>query len=277
MIKILNEDGLELNYETFVFPGGEVSVKINSNHHRFFYNCHSITIDAKLKNSEEAFRLAMLVNAIRNKGEFKLNLRLMYLPYGRQDRVCGEGEAFSLCVFCDFINNLGFDSVTIADPHSEVSPALLIDCRIITQGHIFHQWKELGETILNRFTLVSPDAGSNKKVSKLASYFGHTNFIRADKIRNLETGEITETVVYADDLGGKNVMIVDDICDGGRTFIELAKSLKAKGANQIHLYVTHGIFSKGVQVLIDSGISMIWTTDSYYEGVELGDRKIFKL
>ena len=44
-------------------------------------------------------------------------------------------------------------------------------------------------------------------------------------------------------------MIVDDICDGGQTFIELAKALEKQGAHQIFLYVTHGIFSKGLDTL----------------------------
>ena len=44
-------------------------------------------------------------------------------------------------------------------------------------------------------------------------------------------------------------MIVDDTCDGGRTFIELAKVLRARNAGKIELYVTHGIFSKGLKEL----------------------------
>ena len=69
--------------------------------------------------------------------------------------------------------------------------------------------------------------------------------IRADKKRDPSNGEITGTVVYSEHLGSQDVLIVDDICDGGRTFIELAKELRHLTTGRIYLYVTHGIFSKG--------------------------------
>ncbi len=86
-------------------------------------------------------------------------------------------------------------------------------------------------------------------MATICKELGFSSFIRADKSRNMATGQITETVVYADDLTGKACVIVDDLCDGGRTFIELAKVLRAKGAAKIALVVTHGIFSKGKEPL----------------------------
>lgn len=262
MIKIFNQIGTELDYKEFLFPGGEVYVKANSNHHRFFEEATSIRLKAKLTNSNEVIKLAMLKDAL---GEIPVRLDMHYVPYGRQDRRCNPGESFSLKVFCNFINSLDFKEVYIADPHSEVTPALINNVRVITQANIFHQWDELGKRVLEGLTFVSPDAGANKKVGILASYFQHENFIRADKLRDLTTGEIKETVIYCDDLNGRDVMIVDDICDGGRTFIEIAKALKAKNCGKVVLYVTHGIFSKGHSILKENGIDEIWTTDSYCE------------
>jgi len=56
-------------------------------------------------------------------------------------------------------------------------------------------------------------------------------------------------------------MIVDDICDGGATFILLAKELYAAGAKEVNLFVTHGIFSKGLIPLYEAGIKRIFTQD----------------
>ena len=60
-------------------------------------------------------------------------------------------------------------------------------------------------------------------------------------------------------------MIADDICVGGATFIALAKELKKKNAGKVVLFITHGVFSKGVDELFNSGIDEIWTTNSYNE------------
>jgi ribose-phosphate pyrophosphokinase len=111
------------------------------------------------------------------------------------------------------------------------------------------------------FYLVAPDAGALKKTHKLAQTLttrdphGCIGVVESSKLRNTQTGEITGTVVHASGLirsvtvGDQDVPIVyvmaDDICDGGRTFIELAKELRGMGADVVHLYVTHGFFTKG--------------------------------
>lgn len=114
----------------------------------------------------------------------------------------------------------------------------------------------------NKFYLISPDAGSNKKIfdlAKLIDYDGE--IIRCDKLRDIVTGNIIETIVYKDDLNGKDCLIVDDICDGGRTFIQLATALKQKNCGKIYLIVTHGIFSSGFDDLSDN-IDGIFCTNS---------------
>ena len=68
------------------------------------------------------------------------------------------------------------------------------------------------------------------------------------RYRDTATGNIIRTDISVQDFKGANLMIVDDICDGGRTFIELAKVLRERNAGKIELFITHGIFSKGVDV-----------------------------
>lgn len=65
------------------------------------------------------------------------------------------------------------------------------------------------------------------------------------------TGKILGTHVHATDLSGLTAVITDDICDGGATFIGIAKELRRLNCHKVVLYVTHGIFSKGIEVLMD--------------------------
>jgi ribose-phosphate pyrophosphokinase len=70
----------------------------------------------------------------------------------------------------------------------------------------------------------------------------------------------------------KDVFIIDDICDGGRTFIEIAKavnevrklssSVKPEHYGKNYLIVTHGIFSAGFGQLAEY-FEGIYTTNSY--------------
>ena len=91
---------------------------------------------------------------------------------------------------------------------------------------------------------MAPDAGARKRVQALAKKLGVADVRYAEKVRDPQTGRITETRV-PDDIPAQPVLVVDDICDGGRTFLELAAALRDKTDQPLYLYVTHGLFSKG--------------------------------
>lgn len=250
MTHILNGNFI-IPYKSFTFSGGEIQVKLEPAN--FQYDVDKVTtFHANIHSVAELFELALLTDAvdrwfmeIYNKKPVR-HLILPYMPYARQDRVCAPGEALSLNVAASFINSLSFDQVTVSDPHSDVTPALLNNVKVIDLVEIFDTRFPAND--LQNSVFVSPDAGANKKVLKLAQDW-MLPMIRADKIRNVATGEIFGTEVYTEHLGDKNVLVVDDICDGGRTFIELAKVLNYKTDGKLSLYVTHGIFSKGIEVL----------------------------
>lgn len=274
MLKLHVDGTQEQDIDFFTFNGGEESVRITSD--KSF--ARTITIDAKLKSSSDFMRLAMLKNAvdIKYKSRF-VTLKMHYIPYARQDRVCNDGEALSIKVFCSLINSLSFDEVEVVDPHSDVAPALINNVKVVKQTDVIKKSNALVGLIKDTNTvIVSPDAGANKKTIDVCQKLGGSTLVRADKARDLSTGAITETIVYTEDLAGKNAVIIDDICDGGYTFIKLAEVLKSKGANIVVLYVTHGIFSKGLDVF-DGLIDYIYTTNSYCSLDSSKKLKVFEL
>ena len=254
------QSGIKHDIKSFTFSGGEESVNVPM----VSPNVHCM-IFALIRNSADVLKLLMVHDALKrqlNAGLISLNMP--YIPYARQDRVCNQGEAFSLQVFSRLINGCNFDKVYVSDPHSDVAPALLNNVSIMPSSSIImdssYKWAKYLDALV-----VSPDAGANKKVADTCKALGIESFIRADKSRNLLTGEILNTEVYCDDLDGRNCIIFDDICDGGRTFIELGKALKLKGAGDVGLFVTHGIFSKGKKVF-DGSIDDVY---SLYDWTEI--------
>lgn len=282
MIKIIRNDH-EIGYKAFNFPAGEVGFKLDLQKHHvaltaktnFFEPAPYQIITAWLKSSNDIMELAMAVDSLRRIDKTPIKLFAPYLPYGRQDRVCDSGESFSLKVFADYINFLGFDEIITVDPHSNVTLALFNNLKVITQFDIIAKhYSVFRDRVLNGGIFVSPDTGSAKKTGEIAAFFGHNEYIRADKIRDLSNGKIKETVVYCEDFKEKNIFCVDDCCDGGATFIELAKVCKGKNCGKFVLYVSHGIFSKGIDNLLNNGIDEIYTTDSFYTG---GDPRLHVL
>lgn len=239
------------------FPGGEIRVRLAGRP-----NADIVRIEAYLFNSDDIMTLVMLTDALRRMGCRHIRLTMPYTPYARQDRVCNEGEALSIAAFANIINSLEFSSVVIYDPHSEVTPALINNCLVESQSLLMSKHDEMCHWLATRSEptyLVSPDAGASKKVYDIFNKFGRGNFagiVFAEKRRDLATGKIIKTnvTVPCDEEGnclidGANLLIADDICDGGRTFIELAKVLVPYAPKSMSLYVTHGIFSQGLSVL----------------------------
>lgn len=237
--------------ETFNFSGGECQVKLPKICD-FEKEAH---IKAVLRNSDDILCLLLAVDAVRRLNPLvQLYLTIPYVPYARQDRVCADGEALSICVMANLINSLKANKVTILDPHSDVTSALIHNVVIKTIGEVIHNSILETHIFADKLILVSPDAGAEKKVRTLAKTLSKKSsdieVITATKVRDPKSGDIIETHIY----GIKpdcSYLIVDDICDGGRTFIELAKVMKQQGAATISLYVTHGIFSRGLTTLFN--------------------------
>jgi ribose-phosphate pyrophosphokinase len=159
---------------------------------------------------------------------------------------------------------LNFESVTLWDVHSDVALALLNNVTNVEPEYFLGSILSGGKK--DKYVLVSPDAGAMKKVAKIAKIF-NCPMITASKIRNPQNGEITGTEIHIpNEFIGRKFLIVDDLIDGGRTFIELAKAIRTANngeATSIDLYVTHGIFSKGIDVLHDAGICNIYTANPF--------------
>ena len=207
----------------------------------------------------EIFTLQCLVDKF-SVTQLPMFLSLPYVPHARMDRVKNWEDVFTLKTFCNMINNMGFDGIIIADPHSDVAPALLNNVAALTVNDLIEKdGTELHDALdIPDAVYFYPDAGAAKR------YALHGPSTYGIKKRNWETGLIESfSIAEPEMVKGKNVIIVDDICSFGGTFSRAAAALKAAGAEEITLYVTHcepNIF-KGT-VFTDGNVSKLVTTNS---------------
>jgi ribose-phosphate pyrophosphokinase len=248
-------EGKEIKFESFIFSGGEPHIKIAPD----FDRDETVTITHRLNSFNDLGLLCLAVDALRRMRVRDIDLFIPYFPAARQDRVMISGEPLSVKVYADIINALRLNKVTVFDPHSEVTPALLDSCEVIL-NHLFI--KKVISTIGNEVKLISPDGGALKKIYKTAAYLGGIEVVECSKSRDVNTGHLSGFQVYHDDLKRSTCLIVNDICDGGATFTGLADALRQKNAGDLYLAVSHGIFSKGFD-LLTSSFKTIFTTDSF--------------
>ena len=238
-------NGVVLDYDILQFSGGELHVKLKGFDKFEVDDSSIILIKTEKTPSYMIMELALLVDAIRNvfDARYKIILGLLYMPYGRQDRICNEGEAFSLRVFADMLNALEFDDILTLDPHSDVTAAVL------NKASIVDMTTALEDSVLlhNKYShIVSPDAGAYKKTQKVAELFG-VPVIPCLKTRDTKTGKLSDPIVVTNGVVDvKRMLIVDDICDKGGTFMMLSTKLKELYPDVlIDLYISHAILPDG--------------------------------
>jgi len=235
---------------SFKFSGGELQVKLPE------IETEGVVLCWKPVSSECIMELMLTVNALKHEGFSEIDVDVLYLPYARQDRVCARGEAFSLEVMIKILDSLDVSMIRLWDIHnSDLTLDLFQESNVreTEQSDIFVRYKLLDNFDLDNLILCAPDAGARGKVDQITQKLNLSLPVHCEKKRDPTDGAILGLTLdpYGRDVDSWDILVVDDICDGGRTFIEVAKVLKNGGAAKLFLYVTHGIFSKGLDELYE--------------------------
>lgn len=229
------------------FPGGERHVRLPDSVQVSQDACWTIT--AHVYSADGVLDLLLMTDALKRtvRPGSQITLVLPYVPYARQDRVALPGEPLSAAVFCQLINSADFASVVVSDPHSDVVSALLKNVRVISAATYVEQLLDGALRGVPEMAVVAPDAGARKRVETVGKAIGAT-LVYATKTRNPVDGRLSGAAIESP-VPDLPLLVVDDICDGGGTFIALAQALRAVTNQPLYLYVTHGLFTKGLQQL----------------------------
>ena len=268
MIK-LNGEILEFTQ----FPNGETNV--NGDQLRGLAYWGENVVELKYESDGDLVKLMFVKKYLDNIAPRTSSLTIAYMPYSRQDRVEGN-SVFTLKYVAEFINQLGFTSVSIAEPHSDVTMAL-VDRSSATYLTV-NMTNDILEYIdfnVDTDYLFYPDAGAAKRYSKLIC---GCKVLVGFKDRDFATGRIKSLEVVGDiPEPGFKVIIVDDLCSRGGTFVLAVEELKKRGASEVYLVVAHceNSIADG-DILKDNGlITKVFTTDSILS-VEHDKIEIFK-
>lgn len=216
------------------------------------------------ESEAEFIHIAQLKTLLDKNHNYGTILELPYLPYARQDKEVSNESTFAKKTFCNLLYSLDFKKIITYDVHSNTGYNIM-NSELWENRKAEHIHKVIEAS--NPDVIFYPDGGALDRYSNM--FLGYHRTINmlpkayGTKVREQSTGNILSyEVINHKSLFDKNVLIVDDLCDGGATFIEAAKKLRLLGANNIDLCVSHGIFSKGRSHLTENGIRNIYTTNS---------------
>lgn len=245
------------------FGAGELNIKLEPIE-------GNVDITWNYEHDGELFTIACIRHYYVDKRCF---LTMPYLPHARMDRVKNPEDVFTLQTFASFINSLVFEKVRVLDAHSNVGIALIHRCENMSpKEYIQKAINKLGYAKGN-LCLFFPDEGAQKRYGEM--FPEHPQAFGIKK-RNWETKRIESYMIIGEEnVKNKEVLIIDDICSYGNTFIKAAEALIAADACGVNLYITHceECINKG-NVFNSGLIDAVFTTDSLIRSDECEDKLI---
>lgn len=263
-LNLVYPDKSEIAFTISKFPDGQQNITIDTSNINLR---EEVTIKSRLNNWLDLELVCCTTAALRASGVKDIALFTPYILGARSDRKFELGSNQYLSkVLAPVLNTLGFNNVYVVDPHSYVLENVIERCVPRTNAQ-FVQWA-LGAIGSKDYVLVAPDAGASHKIHKVANIVAYDDSVLICSKERDEKGQLTKVEIPMPKgnygvWAKKDFIIVDDICDGGATFINIAKELKKLFPKQsIYLVVTHGIFSKGFDEL-HKYFDGIYCTNSY--------------
>ena len=248
-------------FSPFNFPAGEAHIKTTEDYDSFIGNYEYFVADVRGTDANDYIMAVMWAQAVRDAGGFSV-LMVPYLPGARADRGVPNLQAYT-----NLVVDIQADQIIYLDPHSPVWVETFRESDDIARMTEFPVERVISSRIqkaevgFSKYVgVIAPDKGAHDRAARAARKMGVPVYT-AGKTRDFETGKLTGFHMEDELPTEGRFLIVDDICDGGGTFIGLAQAIGV-GKERLDLWVSHGVFSKGVDSLLDE-FGTIYTTNSF--------------
>lgn len=249
ILNLINKEKSDIDYSISRFPDGEVQITLGEFSHK-----DEVTILCRITNAEELFLLMQVCDILRRHG-IGFVISIYYLMSMRMDRVMDFNRPFSLSIVCNVLDSLGAMHIGLYCPHSEEYKRLFKRTSTLELCSCFPR---IDTTV---YQLVLPDRGARNR-DKGTGFIG--SYIFGRKCRDLKSGKIISIDLENPEcLDGRSLLIRDDLCDGGGTFVGIAEAIKrVQPDSKISIYIDHMVNPRGIENLSKT-FNHVWFTNSY--------------
>ena len=250
-LNLVHLEDSDIKYSISRFPDGEVQISLGDFSHK-----EQIQVKCRITNAEDLFILMQVLD-ILDRHEVSYVLSIYYLMGMRMDRVMDFNRPFTLKIVLNSLKNCNADNIEILEPHSDI----YYDYRFGGKFTELYIENSPSNNVWNGFQIVLPDAGAKERYD--FQYVGTA--LTCSKVRDLTTGKILEIKIdNPEAISDKPLLILDDLCDGGDTFCDIAKAFNSLGISKerLNIAVTHMVNPKGIKNLSEN-FNHVWFTNSY--------------
>ena len=211
--------------------------------------------------NDRLMELLILADALKRSSAKRVTAVIPYFGYARQDRKTTPRTAISAKLVANLLTSAGIHRLLTLDLHAgQIQgffdiPVDNIFANVLFVNHIKKKFKDL-----KNYLIVSPDIGGVIRARSVAKWL-NIDLAVVDKRRPI--AGVAEVVNIIGDVKGKNCILIDDIADSCNTITKSAEALKERGAKDIYVYVSHGVFSlNAIDNIEKSAVKEFMCTDS---------------
>ena len=243
------------------FADGEIYVELNEN-----IRGNSIFIIQSISSpaNDNLMELLLVIDALKRSSAKNITAVIPYFGYARQDRKVVPRTSISAKLVSNLITKAGADRVVTVDLHAGQIQGFFdipVDNLFSTPIFARHAKKKIKS---KKIICVAPDVGGTERARALAKLL-NVGLAIVDK-RRPKPGQ-SQVMNVIGDVTDQTCIIVDDIIDSGGTIVNAAKALKARGAKEVYVYITHGVLTgEAVKKIKNSVIKSLVITDTIDNG-----------
>lgn len=259
------------------YPDGGIYASIDKS----ILTNETISFTERINSYEDLFYIKSIKDIFDNNKVKHVELTIPCMFQQQHDRRFEKNQSFELKLVCDFINSCNFSQVNVFHPHSDVTAALLNNIHVIDNTEfikdvLYDIQYHVGTPSTGELPiLLSTDAGSYKWINKMADVLEFTGEVySAAKSRDQYSHKLTQ-VIDRQDFGGRDILVVDDLCVFGGTFVGLAKLLKERNVGKLYLAVSH-MTVKNPNIELETLYERVYCTNSKFDDYQLNNLKVIK-
>lgn len=216
--------------------------------------------------NDRLVKLLFFLAACRENGAARVTAVLPYLAYARKDRQTKSRDPVSTRYVAQLFEAVGVDCVVALEVHNLVAFQNAFRCRTVhldTRELLRPSIRPIGRDL--PATVMSPDGGGVKRAQLFREMFEQdteedAGFAFMEKRRS---GGVVSGDLFAGEVDGHAVFIVDDMISTGGTMLRAAHACRKRGAAEVHAIATHGLFGKGAEALFAAAaLDRLVVTDS---------------
>ncbi len=200
--------------------------------------------------TDNLMELLLMIDAARRASAAYITAVIPYFGFARQDRKDKPRVAIGSKLIANLLTHAGANRVMTMDLHApQIQGFFDIPVDHLDSSAVFIPY--INEIKTEDTIFAAPDVGSTNRTREFATYFGF-DMVICDKQRK-RANEIASMTVIGD-VSGKDVILIDDICDTAGTLTKSASMLIEKGAKSVRAFCTHPVLSGNAYTNIENSV-----------------------